>query len=82
MCIVVALPILIVVRYLFLVAGAWIFWGVGLRNGVQLDAANAVFVAVLVGGVYALWRWGVMARWVAVAFSVLAAVSLLGPLAR
>ena len=79
---VVALPILFVLRYLFLVFGAVVFWSAGLRDGAQLDAANAVFAVVLLGALYAGSRRGILAGWVGVSVGTLAMLSVLLPLVR
>ena len=81
-CLLVALPVLFLIRYLFIVAGASAFWSVGFQDGAQVHAANAVFGALLGAGTYALWRFGVIARGTGVTLGVLAICSVLGPLAR
>lgn len=75
LAVVAALPILFVLRYLFLVFGATVFWSAGLRGGAQLYAASAVFAILLLVGVYALFRCGVLARWAAVGMGMLAVLS-------
>lgn len=80
--IILALPILFVLRYLFLVLGAVVFWSAGLRDGAQLDAANAVFATFLLGGLYAGCRCGFLARWVSVSVGALTVLSVLLPLVR
>ena len=82
LAVVLALPILFAVRYLFLVFGAAVFWRASLRDGAQLAAANALFAVLLLGGVYALSRYGVLAPWVAVVVAALALFSVGLPLAR
>ena len=82
LAVVVALPVLFVLRYLFLVFGAAAFWGAGLRDGAQLAAANALFAILLLGGMYALFRYGVLARWVAGVVAAIAMFSVVLPLVR
>ncbi len=82
MCLCVVLPVLFVVRYLFLILGAVAFWGAGLRDGAQLYAANALFACLVIAGLYALCRGGVLVRWAGISVGTVAAGSALLPLVR
>lgn len=77
-----ALPIVFVLRYLFLVLGAGAFWSAGLRGGTPLHAANAAFAALVVTGLEALRRRGVLSWWETVSIGALAVSSVLLPLVR
>ena len=77
-----ALPILFVMRYLFLLLGAGVFWSAGLRGGAPLHAANAVFAALVFGGLEALRRRGVLSWWATVSIGALVVSSVLLPLVR
>ena len=77
-----ALPILFVLRYLFLVLGAGVFWTAGLRGGAPLHAANSVFAALVVGALEALRRRGVLSWWATVSIGALVVSSVLLPFVR
>lgn len=75
-----ALPVLVTVWYLFRVGGSIVLWTLGLREGAPVDAADIAFAAVLLGGLYALCRFGVVARWFGAGVGSLVALGFLLPL--